>query len=169
MLWRFAKPKSPLAPLFQRGEATYAAHWGAVCSAQNGDSKHHASPFEKGGLRGICLFILLLTSNQATASTPCQPLPEIQQRLEQLARGWHSTLALETGYAPPARYTVCQLKSGLPFADHKLKRIYIRGLASENDEITLAHEYLHLAFSHHPRGHDEVFIEAMARRLVGVL
>ncbi|PHV00030.1 hypothetical protein CSQ88_19340 [Iodobacter sp. BJB302] len=117
---------------------------------------------------GIFLFILLLTSNHATASTPCQPLPEIQQKLGQLARGWHSTLALETGYAPPSGYTVCQLKSGLPFADHRLKHIYIRGLAGENDEITLAHEYLHLAFSHHPRGHDEVFIEAMARRLVGV-
>jgi uncharacterized protein YfaQ (DUF2300 family) len=117
----------------------------------------------------LCVgLILLLTNNHAAASTPCQPLPEIQQRLGQLARGWHSKLAMETGYAPPARYTVCQLKSGLPFADHQLKRIYIRGLASENDEITLAHEYLHLAFSHHPRGHDEVFIEAMARRLVGV-
>ncbi|STQ91014.1 DUF2300 domain-containing protein [Iodobacter fluviatilis] len=172
MLWRYAsRPKSPLAPLFQRGKASCAARWGDVYLEQNGDNKHHATPFEKGGLRGIFLLILLIllfSSHYATASPPCQPLPEIQQRLGQFARGWHSKLAMETGYAPPARYTVCQLKSGLPFADHRLKRIYIRGLASEDDEITLAHEYLHLAFSHHPRGHDEVFIEALARRLVGV-
>jgi uncharacterized protein YfaQ (DUF2300 family) len=168
VLWRYAKPKSPLPPLFQRGETSCAARRGEVYLQQNGGSKHYASPFEKGGLRGIFLFMLLLISNHATASTPCQPLPEIQLKLGQLARGWHSTLALETGYAPPSGYTVCQLKSGLPFADHQLKRIYIQGIASENDEITLAHEYLHLAFSHHPRGHDEVFIEAMARRLVGV-
>ncbi|MCX7207703.1 MAG: DUF2300 domain-containing protein [Proteobacteria bacterium] len=117
----------------------------------------------------LCVgLILLLTNNHAAASIPCLPLPEIQQRLGQLARGWHSILAMETGYAPPPSYNVCQLKNGLPFADHQLKRIYIRGLASENDEITLAHEYLHLAFSHHPRGHDEVFIEAMARQLVRV-
>jgi uncharacterized protein YfaQ (DUF2300 family) len=30
----------------------------------------------------------------------------------------------------------------------------------------LAHEYIHLAFQHHPRGLDETFVERTARTLI---
>jgi uncharacterized protein YfaQ (DUF2300 family) len=109
---------------------------------------------------------LLLVCGPAFAGGPaCLPMPDIELRLKELARGWHEKLSHEPGYAP-GPVTVCKLQSGLPFADHRRQRIYVQALAGINDEITLAHEYLHLAFSRHPRGHDEVFIETMARRLV---
>ena len=38
--------------------------------------------------------------------------------------------------------------------------------AAPDDEIALAHEFLHLAFKHHPSGADESFIENMARQLL---
>ncbi|MDW5415719.1 DUF2300 domain-containing protein [Iodobacter sp. CM08] len=110
--------------------------------------------------------LLLLISSALAREPVCLPRPDIQQKLATLAKGWHGRLSHEEGYAPPTAFTVCQLHSGLPYADHQLQRIYIRNLAGVNDEITLAHEYLHLAFSHHPRGRNETFIETMALSLV---
>jgi uncharacterized protein YfaQ (DUF2300 family) len=110
--------------------------------------------------------LLTLSGSALAREKSCLPRPDIQQKLATLAKGWHDRLSREEGYAPPAKFTVCQLQSGFPYADHRLQRIYIRNLAGVNDEITLAHEYLHLAFSRHPRGHNETFIETMAVSLV---
>ena len=44
--------------------------------------------------------------------------------------------------------------------------LYVYALKSEEDRIALAHEYVHLAFQHHPRGLDEGFVEATARTLI---
>ncbi|MGD7314702.1 hypothetical protein ACQCSJ_26320, partial [Ralstonia pseudosolanacearum] len=51
-------------------------------------------------------------------------------------------------------------------ADARRNRLYIQRFAGEEDRIALAHEYLHLAFARHPRGQDEGFVEATARRLI---
>lgn len=96
----------------------------------------------------------------------CHPRPDIQSYLTAQAKIWNVRLAAEEGFVRPSAVYVCQLLNGLPFSDHFRRRIYLRNLAGVNDEITLAHEYLHLAFSHHPRGRNEVYIEKMARILV---
>jgi uncharacterized protein YfaQ (DUF2300 family) len=61
---------------------------------------------------------------------------------------------------------VCVVHEGLPYADARRNRLYIHRLATEEDRIALTHEYLHLAFARHPRGQDEQFVEATARRLI---
>jgi uncharacterized protein YfaQ (DUF2300 family) len=42
----------------------------------------------------------------------------------------------------------------------------MRPLATREDRITLAHEYLHIGLRHHPSGQDEAFVEQLARRLI---
>jgi uncharacterized protein YfaQ (DUF2300 family) len=41
----------------------------------------------------------------------------------------------------------------------------MRPLATREDRITLAHEYVHIGLRRHPRGQDEEFVEQLARRL----
>jgi uncharacterized protein YfaQ (DUF2300 family) len=44
----------------------------------------------------------------------------------------------------------------------------MRPLATREDRITLAHEYLHLGLRRYPRGQDEEYVERLARRLTDV-
>ena len=62
--------------------------------------------------------------------------------------------------------SVCLLPQGRPYADKQAQRIYVRPNPSLDGRIALTHEYLHLAFAHHPNGEDETYIEDLARRLV---
>lgn len=96
----------------------------------------------------------------------CQPLAEAQAWIDDHAARWAQAMAGEAGYEPPAQVAVCVLREGRPYADARRERLYVTGLRSEEDRIALAHEYLHLAFAHHPRGQDEAFIEARARALL---
>ncbi len=72
----------------------------------------------------------------------------------------------EAGYETPTHPAICLVREGRPYADARRNRLYVHDLASEEDRIALTHEYLHLAFAHHPRGQDEAWIEARARRLL---
>lgn len=84
------------------------------------------------------------------------------------AMKWHRRLRGESGFEPPGSgVRVCALSEGNPYADQQRLRIYARGWRSLEERITLAHEYLHLAFRHHPRGADEHFVERLARELIG--
>ncbi|HEY0296540.1 MAG TPA: DUF2300 domain-containing protein [Bordetella sp.] len=96
----------------------------------------------------------------------CLPLLRAQDWLRLEAPRWEARLAGEAGYELPDQPAVCELNSGRPYADARRNRIYIQRLVSDEDRITLAHEYLHLAFAHHPRGLDEQFIERTARKLI---
>lgn len=96
----------------------------------------------------------------------CRPLPAGQRWLERQVGRWDRRLRGESGYRRPARATVCELPEGRPFADLRGARLFVRPLRGADDQIALAHEYLHLAFAGHPRGRDEAFVEALARRLV---
>ena len=89
-----------------------------------------------------------------------------RQWLAQRAPQWERRLAAEPGYETPPLPAVCEVREGRPYADARRNRLYIHRLASEDDRVALAHEYLHLAFARHPRGQDEDFVEAMARKLV---
>ena len=60
----------------------------------------------------------------------------------------------------------CLLRQGRPYADKQARRIFVRPNPSLDGRIALTHEYLHLAFAHHPLGEDEAYIEDLARRLV---
>lgn len=84
------------------------------------------------------------------------------------AMKWQRRLRNEAGFEPPgSAVRVCVLIEGHPYADQQRLRIYARGWRNLEERITLAHEYLHLAFRHHPRGADEAFVERIARELVG--
>ncbi len=100
------------------------------------------------------------------AQTQCEALPEAQAWLATQRPRWRPLLAAEFGHEERPEVQVCRLRSGRPFADRARQRVHIRGLRSQQDQLDLTHEYLHLAFEAHPHGQDEDFIEAWARRLV---
>jgi uncharacterized protein YfaQ (DUF2300 family) len=60
---------------------------------------------------------------------------------------------------------VCALAAGAPYSEQSRNRIFMRPLATREDRITLAHEYVHIALRRHPRGQDESYVEQLARRL----
>lgn len=97
--------------------------------------------------------------------TDCKPLPEAERWLQTQARHWRYALQSEPGFVAPQPH-VCLLSFGNPYSDMSRQRIYVRGLNSLNNRITLAHEYLHLAFAAYPSGQDENYIEQWARRLI---
>lgn len=109
-----------------------------------------------------------LAARVGEASTDCEPLPLAQDWLLGRSRQWAKALRGEPGFSAPERVRVCRLQQGLPHVARASQRIHVRGFQSLDDRVTLAHEYLHLAFSGHPSGTDEAFIERRARRLLGV-
>jgi uncharacterized protein YfaQ (DUF2300 family) len=109
-----------------------------------------------------------LRTTSGSGGTSCEALPLAQQWLDRQRSIWQRQLQGEAGYGPSGPVQVCRLQNGLPHALRQTGRLYVRGLQSLDDRLTLAHEYLHLAFSGHPRGSDETFIEARARQLLGM-
>lgn len=95
----------------------------------------------------------------------CKSMPAAERWLRSQVRQWRQQLQAEPGFVEP-RVQVCQLSFGNPYSDMSRQRIYVRGLVSLNHRLTLAHEYLHLAFSAYPSGQDENYIEQWARRLI---
>jgi uncharacterized protein YfaQ (DUF2300 family) len=95
----------------------------------------------------------------------CNPLPDAERWLQTQAQRWRYALQAEPGFVAP-QPQICQLSFGNPYSDMSRQRIYVRGLNSFNNRITLAHEYLHLAFFAYPSGQDENYIEQWARRLI---
>lgn len=97
----------------------------------------------------------------------CTPIDAAERWLAGSSAKWARVLRSEPGFEPlDGALRVCALADGRPYADQERLRIYARGWRSLDERITLAHEYLHLAFRNHPRGADEDFVERTARRLV---
>lgn len=109
-----------------------------------------------------------LATRVGEAGADCEPLPLAQDWVADRSRQWAKALRGEPGFSAPERVRVCRLQQGRPHVARASQRIHVRGFQSLDDRITLAHEYLHLAFSGHPSGSDEAFIERRARRLLGV-
>lgn len=107
-----------------------------------------------------------LTSFTSPLAGDCEPVVGARDWLSREAPVWARRLAGEAGYEEPELPAVCEVTAGRPYADAGRNRVYIRRLRSDDDRIALAHEYLHLAFAHHPRGQDEAFIEQTARKLI---
>ena len=97
----------------------------------------------------------------------CQRLAQNEDWLARSVPRWQRVLLREAGYeSPPQAPLVCALSSGAPYSEQSRNRIFMRPLATREDRITLAHEYLHLGLRRHPRGQDEEYVERLARRLV---
>lgn len=120
-----------------------------------------------GGRRiklGIFLSALALIPLTSQAKD-CIPQPGPQVWLETQAERWEPRLADLEGYEKPGQVRVCQASGGAR-AYYDNGRIYLQTLDETQTRLSLAHEYLHLAFRHHPRSRDERFIESTARHLV---
>jgi uncharacterized protein YfaQ (DUF2300 family) len=97
----------------------------------------------------------------------CKRLPDAENWLATAAGSWKARLRREPGFELlEVQPKVCTLSDGHPYSDQQRLRIYVRGWRSLNERITLAHEYLHLAFRFHPNGANEDYIEQLARRLI---
>jgi uncharacterized protein YfaQ (DUF2300 family) len=97
----------------------------------------------------------------------CKRLDAAERWLAAQQPKWQRALLVEPGFeALESVPLVCALSYGNPYSDQRRLRIYARDWRSFNDQLTLVHEYLHLAFRFHPRGFDEAYIEQTARRLL---
>lgn len=108
-------------------------------------------------------------SNLARWDNPrvsCDALPDAEQWLKKQISQWRSKLDLQPGYHEQNLFGVCRLQAGNPHIDRQRRQIYVRGLRTQQDRLDLVHEYLHLAFEAHPNGQNEIFIEALTRRLL---
>ncbi|MDE1182239.1 DUF2300 domain-containing protein [Paraburkholderia sp.] len=107
-----------------------------------------------------------LTSFDSPLSGDCEPVAGARDWLRRNAAQWTRRLDGVAGYEAPDLPAVCAVREGRPYADAQRNRLYVYRLQTEEDRIALAHEYVHLAFQHHPRGVDEAFVERTARTLV---
>ncbi|TCS38270.1 uncharacterized protein YfaQ (DUF2300 family) [Paucimonas lemoignei] len=97
----------------------------------------------------------------------CRRLDAAEAWLARAVASWRRVLEREAGFETPELLPrICALADGYPYADQRRLRIYVRGWQNLNERMTLAHEYLHLAFRFHPHGADEQYIERLARRLI---
>jgi uncharacterized protein YfaQ (DUF2300 family) len=102
----------------------------------------------------------------ALGGARCQRLTQNEQWLARMVPAWERLLRREPGYERPAQLPlVCALQSGMPYSEQSRNRIFMRPLATREDRITLAHEYVHIGLQRHPRGQDEQYVEQLARRL----
>jgi len=162
--------------------ARAVAHFTAGLVLQGAEARYHrdaAAPNQLGWLPAVQAsragagFEALLRQTWPAATlagvhgaSDCIALPAATAWLAQREPRWRDTLRREAGYeAPGASLQVCQLQQGVPFADQRRLRVFVREWASREGRVALIHEYLHLAFRHHPRGHDEAYVERLAQRL----
>ncbi|OLL27631.1 hypothetical protein BTH42_31755 [Burkholderia sp. SRS-W-2-2016] len=107
-----------------------------------------------------------LTSFDSPLAGDCVEVAGAQAWLQRNAPLWARRMEAAAGYETPDLPAVCAVREGRPYADAERNRVYVYRLVSEEDRIALAHEYVHLAFQHHPRGLDEAFVERAARTLI---
>jgi uncharacterized protein YfaQ (DUF2300 family) len=104
-----------------------------------------------------------------SGQSDCKPVPAAQAWMAQSLPQWRRRLMREPGFEPPAQWAVCELAYGHPYADVRRARIYVRHWQTPEGRLSLAHEFVHLAFARHPNGSDERYAEHWARRLVDPL
>lgn len=98
-------------------------------------------------------------------SQQCLRLPQAEQYIQQNMKEVQRRASQIAGFEPVKDLKICQLDYGNPYADQQTMSMFVRDWRSENDRITLWHEYLHLALRFHPNGGNEALIEPMAREL----
>lgn len=107
------------------------------------------------------------TISTLSGRTECRQLVSAEAWLSRAVVDWLPRLNREAGFeAPDTTPMICALGEGNPYSDQQRMRIYVRGWRSLDERVTLAHEYLHLAFRYYPSGGNEDYIERLARRLI---
>ena len=110
-----------------------------------------------------------LTTMVGGASLQCERMSAAEAWLARALPRWERTLRHEPGYETPRQLpAVCRLAAGAPYSEQSRNRVFVRALATREDRITLAHEFLHLGLRNHPHGLDENLVEQLARRLVDI-
>ena len=99
----------------------------------------------------------------------CSRIKLAENYLLHSLKKWRKTLDRHSGYEEIKNVHICQLRLTKPFSDLRKNRIYLNFDESLEARVSLAHEYLHLGFKHHPATQDEVFIEQLAQQITGVL
>jgi uncharacterized protein YfaQ (DUF2300 family) len=105
-------------------------------------------------------------ANWQKPASACEPLADAENWLKTRLSRWRELLDSEPGYAETPVFSVCRLQAGNPHVDKNSRRIFVRGVLSQQDRLDITHEYLHLAFEAYPSGQDENYIEHIARRLL---
>ncbi|MBF0271519.1 MAG: DUF2300 domain-containing protein [Magnetococcales bacterium] len=94
----------------------------------------------------------------------CAHAFDLEAWMAQRAGAWWRRLAPLAGAEPPGGIEICRIPAGRPHA--RGGRIVLPPLREEEARLSVAHEYVHLVFRHHPRTRDERFVEQMARELI---
>ncbi|MFH0783989.1 MAG: DUF2300 domain-containing protein [Pseudomonadota bacterium] len=117
------------------------------------------------GLLVFCSVMLLTAATVAFgAGLPCNRNAVLEAWLKAKRGEWENRLVLIPGYESPGLLAVCRVAGGGPRSDGD--NIYLPHLAGDEELLSLAHEYVHLALRHHPLSRDEGFVERMARVLI---
>lgn len=99
----------------------------------------------------------------------CQRLLDAENYVRRNLTVAQRTLIKTAGFERVNGLKICRLDYGNPYADQETLSIYVHDWRSENDRITLWHEYLHLALRFHPNGNNEMTIELLAQQLAKTL
>lgn len=101
-----------------------------------------------------------------SALPDCRVLDGAQNWLRTKEVQWRQALRQQPGFEPIAATTqICELGYGTPHSDQRRLTIRVREWRSREGRVTLIHEYLHLAFRHHPNGMQEAWVESLAQKL----
>lgn len=110
-----------------------------------------------------------LISLESLQSIVCDSNEEGARWISKQAARWKMRLNEEQGFEQPKSLKVCKApqdgRQPRVFSDLNSQEIYVPKIKSSDDEISIVHEYLHIAFRNHPRGQDEEYIEKLARSL----
>lgn len=104
--------------------------------------------------------------NSYTQAAECTRFYEGEAFLTRWSKRWGEKIHSEPGYQSLGKVRVCRVNAGKPYSDRSLNTIFVRGLNNLNDQVTMAHEFCHLAFKYHPNTLNENYIETLARKLV---
>jgi uncharacterized protein YfaQ (DUF2300 family) len=99
-------------------------------------------------------------------SLSCTPNIATEKWIQEQSKQWIKKLINEPGFEKPIKLKVCQNTlsgtAGHLFSILESQEIYVPKLKDREDEISVLHEYLHIAFKDHPKGRNEKFIEHLA-------
>jgi uncharacterized protein YfaQ (DUF2300 family) len=104
--------------------------------------------------------------NDNKYSKSCREIKLANKWLGSRSKLWHRQLVRRPGYERPDKFKVCILNHGAPFTNKTTHEIFVRGFEGIENQYSIAHEYLHLAFKFHPIGNNETEIDKIAKKLV---
>lgn len=98
------------------------------------------------------------------SANPCNRDAGLEGWLTSHSSEWQKRLARLPGFENPGFLQICRVTGGGSRTDGRY--IYLPPQTGDEEQLSVAHEYVHLALRHHPLSRDEAFVERMARALV---